>query len=409
MPSNLNALLIAWAASLIIIGGTTLFFEITHDPSAPQTHDVASPQNSGETNTGPAAAHTGPAGSVNTATPAEDPTEDIAQPGAPVEQAHDSDMATAEPQLQTPPTEAQASHPQQDMDTGLTSVPPTPAPEQAQTVASLQAGIRVEALPGLLEQSNQGPLPRVSRDGQRPLDAYAAPKPSRPDSRPKIALVITELGMRARSTRRAIADLPSAVTFAFSPYASNLMDWGEQSRRTGHEVMLMIPMEPVNYPQSDPGPLALLTSRSARENINILKSSLGRLTGYVGVINHMGSRFTAASESLRPVLEELHRRGLMFVDSRASQYSLAASMARDLGMPASFSNRFIDISPNAGEIAKQLADLESRARVYDYAVGLGRPYPVTIDAVKVWAANLEDRGFVLVPISATANEQPLPR
>lgn len=387
MPSSLNALLAAWAISLIVVVGTTVFFELTYDPNAPKepvhsdSGDVASNQSADE----PIA--TEPAQHENTPTEQNDT-------------AITSHQAE-EPKREDPPV-------RQDMTTGLVERQEQQPRSEPQPIARLSSGIRIEAIPELIEQSNQGPLPRVSSDGRRPFDEYAAPPPPN-DSRPKIAIVITDLGMRARITRRAISDLPPRVTFAFSPYAPNLVEWGEQSRRTGHEVLLMVPMEPVNYPQNDPGPFSLLTSRSTRENINILKSSLGRMTGYVGIVNHMGSRFTAAAESLRPVLEELNRRGLMLLDSRSTQYSRAASMARDLGMPASFSNTYIDDDVNPGEIAKQLAELESRARVYDYAVGIGRPYPVTIDAVKVWAASLEDRGFVLVPITATANNQPLPR
>ena len=84
-------------------------------------------------------------------------------------------------------------------------------------------------------------------------------------------------------------------------------------------------------------------------------------------------------------------------------------MARAINLPVAFNNNTIDQNVNAAEIASQLTGLESRARVSGSAVGMGRPYPVTIDAVKVWAAGLEERGFLLVPISAIVDRQPLPR
>lgn len=395
MPSNLNALLSAWAISLIIVVGGVLFFEVTYDPNSQTEQDKV------ET-------------TVDSIQPG---TETLAGEAAKVEEdsvsAPDdafSETANDQAEAETAPTdERQASQSTQDPATGLTTVETRPAVQQEPApVAQITGGVRVEADPALIEQSNQGPLPRMSNEGARAFDVYAAPTPDT-GARAKIALIITELGMRSRSTRRAIADLPSRVTFAFSPYASNLIEWGEQARRTGHEALLMIPMEPVNYPQNDPGPLSLLTSRSPRENINLLKSSLGRMTGYVGIVNHMGSRFTAASESLRPVLEEIQRRGLMLVDSRSTPYSRAASMARAIGLPTAFNNAYIDEDVNPTVIAQQLEELEKWARVYDYAVGMGRPYPVTIDAVKLWAAGLPERGFELVPITAIADRQPLPR
>jgi len=409
VPSSLNALLAAWAISLIIVVGGTVYFELSYDPNAKpdaaDTHQMADNGTSDE---------------PDQTQPADDQTSSHEEPAteeapAPVVSDHqDTDTPADEPAsaADTAPDAGKDradDQPamQQDMATGLSRPVETPQ-TQPTSRAQISSGIRVEPNPDLIEQTNQGPLPRISTEGRRPFDEYAAPMP-RNRYLHKIAIVITDLGMRRNSTQRAISDLPSAVTFAFSPYSSDGFEWGVQSRRTGHEVLLMIPMEPVNYPQNDPGPLSLLTSRSSRENVNLLRASLGRMSGYVGVVNHMGSRFTAASESLRPVLEELHRRGLMFLDSRASQYSRAASMGRDLGMPTAINNNYIDENVNPGEISKQLAELESRARTLDYAVGMGRPYPVTIDAVKVWAAGLEARGFVLVPISAVANQQPLPR
>ena len=132
---------------------------------------------------------------------------------------------------------------------------------------------------------------------------------------------------------------------------------GRGSRTKGFEVYLTIPMEPVNYPQNDPGPFSLLTARTTRENINLLKSSLARFSGYVGVINHMGSRFTASADSIRPVLAELNRRGLMFIDSRSTQYSVAATMSRAIGMPTAINNRNLDEVLSETEIMNQLQEL----------------------------------------------------
>ncbi|SDE08863.1 divergent polysaccharide deacetylase family protein [Kordiimonas lacus] len=399
MPSSLNALLIAWAVSLIIIVGGTVYFELSYDPNE-KLAAMATPDNADAGAATPPVQQTEPADAEPTRTDTADATPGDTQMDTADEPAELAATTRDEPTDDTPAM-------QQDMTTGMTQPVENPA-TQPNSQTQIRSGIRVDANPDLIEQTNNGPLPRVSPEGRRPFDEYAAPPPRNMHLH-KIAIVITDMGQRRNSTQRVITELPSAVSFAFSPYSTNGFEWGEQSRRTGHEVLLMIPMEPINYPQNDPGPFTLLTSRSARENINLLRASLGRMSGYVGVVNHMGSRFTAASESLRPVLEELNRRGLMLLDSRASQYSRAASMGRDLGLPTAINNNFVDENVNPGEIAKQLAELESRARSLDYAVGMGRPYPVTVDAIKVWAAGLEERGFVLVPISAVANKQPLPR
>lgn len=396
MPSNWNALFVAWAMSLIIVIGGGLFFELTHVPGE---HKSA---------TEPASeAHSTPATETQHAEAAEDlstsqPATHDAQPDETLEDGgpatHDEDT--------TEYTSAEATAPQQDPTTGLAIEPETTA-ESAPELA-ISGMLPVQADPALLETTNQGPLPRISDDGRRPVEVYGAPGPI-DRTKPRIALVVTDMGMMARNTRRAIAELPPQVTFAFSPYAPNLIEWGEESRRNGHEVLLMIPMEPENYPQNDPGPLSLLTGYSTKENVGMLKASLGTFTGYVGIINHMGSRFTAAVDSLRPVLDELQARGLMIVDSRASQFSRAVNMARAIGVPSAYNNRYVDDNLSADAILAELTELENIARATGNAVGVAHNYPVTINAVNRWAAGLEARGFVLVPVTSVADRQPLPR
>lgn len=367
MLSNVNALLIAWAISLIVVVGGVLTLEAVHDPNAPTEQTAETP-------------------------------------------AAEAEKAADEPAGETPSNAGQKAP--AEAATAPDDVSGMPAPGQQQTGSQLdidaQRIIPAVALPELLEQSPQGPLPKISEDGRKPFEVYAAPRPTTPAAA-RIALMVTDLGLRRPNTKRALAELPTNVAFAFSPYTSELNSWGEQSRRAGHEVFLTLPMEPVNYPQNDPGPFTLLTSYSTRENINILKTSLGKLTGYVGVVNYMGSRFTAASDSIRPVLEELNRRGLMFVDSRTTRYSRAAAMAKAIGLPVAINNGYIDEDLSRTKISDQLEKLEQRAKVQGTAMGLARPYPVTIEVIKVWTATLEERGFALVPVTSIANMQPIPR
>ncbi|WP_417451181.1 divergent polysaccharide deacetylase family protein [Kordiimonas sp.] len=381
---------IAWAVSLIIVIGGGLLFEFTYTPT-PETQAATT-------------------SSVDTATATDHVPDAIGSYNENADSARQEPVSA--PSL--PDSNSNGSNDgvdelpaQQDPVNGLSM--PGAATTGDEARAAISGPMPVQADPALLETTNQGPLPRIAEDGRKPFQVYAAPPPRDTTGRPSIAIVVTDMGMMARNTRRAIAKLPQAVTFAFSPYAPNLIEWGEEARRNGHEVLLMIPMEPQNYPQNDPGPLSLLTSYSTRQNVNMLRASLGGFTGYVGIINHMGSRFTAAADSLRPILDELQSRGLMIVDSRASQYSRTVNMARAIGLPSAYNNRYVDDSLIQDEIAAELEALEGQARATGTAVGLAHNYPVSINTIERWAAGLEARGFILVPVTAIADRQPLPR
>ena len=131
-----------------------------------------------------------------------------------------------------------------------------PVDATAQTAEPVDTGpvappfrpIPVQASPELIEISDQGPLPIVSDTGERSSEYYAATPIMAPDAA-KIAIIVTDMGMQSRRTRRALAEMPDNTTFAFSPFGQGNSGWAEQARRDNHEVLLMLPMEPVNYPR----------------------------------------------------------------------------------------------------------------------------------------------------------------
>lgn len=258
--------------------------------------------------------------------------------------------------------------------------------------------------PALIERGANGPLPKIGPDGRQPWQVYArSVDPG--ERRPRIAIVVSDLGHHAAVTREAIQRLPGAVTLAFSPYADHLDEWIAEARAGGHEVLLAVPMEPLGLSEADLGPHTLLTSLSPQANTERLEWMLGRATGYVGVTNHMGSRFTASPEALRPVLMELKRRGLMFLDSRSTGRTAGMAIAADLNMPRTINDRFIDNQASRTNIDLRLAELESLARETGVAIGIGFPYPVTLERVSNWTPLLEGKGIALVPITAVANLQ----
>jgi len=169
--------------------------------------------------------------------------------------------------------------------------------------------------------------------------------------------------------------------------------------------MLHLPMEPESYPNSDPGPQALLTTLSQQENLARLEWLLSRGGGYVGAVNFMGSKFTTTETSLRPVLAEMKSRGLLFVDSRSSPKSLGGAIARDLGVPVARSDSFIDSPASRDAVDAKLDELEKLARRDGAALGIGFLYPITIERVTNWAQGLGGRGVVLAPVSAVVNRQ----
>ena len=266
-------------------------------------------------------------------------------------------------------------------------------------------GGHLVADPALVEDSPFGPLPVIAADGRAPMTAYAQAVKT-DDKRPRIAIVIGGLNVSAANTKLALARLPAPVTLGFVPFAFDAQATVDLAREAGHEVLLEVPMEPFDFPESDPGAHALMAAASGDENIRRLSWSLSRFTGYVGITNLLGARFMSEQATLEPVLKETARRGLIFVDNGASRSSLALTAARHVDAAIATGSLVLDEVQTKDSLDKKLGELEAEARRNGFAIGVASAFPVTIARVAEWAENVETRGFQLVPISALAVKPP---
>jgi len=270
---------------------------------------------------------------------------------------------------------------------------PPPVAIEKQTFA----GTTLVADPALIENTPEGPLPRIADDGRKPMNVYAAPATA---GKFRIAIVVSGLGISTKATTAALASLPSGVTLGFAPYADDVQHWVNQARQLGHEAILEVPMEPFDFPDSDPGPHTLRTGVDEDSNLQGLTWALTRVTGYAGVTNLLGQRFLSDSDALSPALSYLARRGLYFYDNGDSQQSTAPQVAATTATPFGQANESLDSIQTAQEIDRHLSALEDEARAHGSAIGSGFLYPVTLDRIAAWSKGLQGRGFVLVPVSA---------
>src|SRR3546814_8206873 len=117
------------------------------------------------------------------------------------------------------------------------------------------------------------------------------------------------MGLNQQLTLLAAERLPPEISFSFNPYAQDLKPMVERARTIGHEALLDLPMEPFDYPSSDPGPYTLLTSLNEDENIRRLDWALSRASGFIGFANLMGSKYTSSPDHMGFVAERLKARG----------------------------------------------------------------------------------------------------
>ena len=187
------------------------------------------------------------------------------------------------------------------------------------------------------------------------------------------------------------------------PYAKDLREQERAARANGKEIMLHLPMEPAG--RADPGPGALLVSMTDNEIGRRSAAALDGYDGYVGVNNHMGSRFTAFKPGMHTVLEQVKARGLMFLDSRTTAQTVGEQTALEIGVPTLPRNVFLDDEETLAAVRKKLTETEEVARRQGYVVAIGHPHEVTLQALAVWLPTLQAKGLVLAPVTAVLRKR----
>jgi len=340
------------------------------------------------------------------APPAEAPKNDAPPPAAP-----------AQPQLAAPVPDAPAKLPQITLPNvpapeaeTANRVPPPPAisepaippggePLAPPSFAQLPVRNDLKPLPAgpandLLRNSPNGPLPIVA-GARQARTVYARPFTVEGNP-PRIAVVVTGLGLSRESTEAAISKLPPEITLSFSPYAGNLDNWIKRARASGHEVLIDLPLEPPNYPVHDAGPLSILTRHGPAEAVAHLDAILARTTSYVGVAGALRSP-VAAKEQWAPMLRDLKNRGLLFVGD-------GLVGVPDADVPASLSVSLVaDETPFRLAIDTRLGRLLAAAQRDGSALAYVSARPVTLERLLAWLASFPQRGVSLAPVSAVVH------
>ena len=263
-----------------------------------------------------------------------------------------------------------------------------------------------EEAPGALAPA-AGPVPARPDMGQPPSAAQpAAERPARErfarafdknGARPRVAVIVTGLGLTRDATFRAIEDMPPEVTLAFSPYADNLAPLVERARARGHEVLLAVPMEPADLRRRDAGPAALTVSHSEAATRQRLAWMTGRIHSHVGIIGDLGDRFARDPVAMKPLFEELAAKGLLYIENRLESPGPAAASN---GVPAAAVTVWLDRDLSADAIDSEIAAAEARARRGGSVVVVARPYPVTLARVAAWMKTFDRKALVAAPVSA---------
>jgi polysaccharide deacetylase 2 family uncharacterized protein YibQ len=230
------------------------------------------------------------------------------------------------------------------------------------------------------------------------VDAAAVPlHASAPHSTSaRFAIVIDDIGFNVSFAEKFIALTPK-ITFAVIPQAPFASQLSHQAHRAGHQLILHLPMEPL---QAEKGETHLFTTQmTAAEMRNFLNLNLVQTPYAIGFNNHQGSRFTADTNAVEKLLSIIADYQWLVLDSRTTAASKLAELAEQQGIPHLSRTVFLDNDRSVAAITQQLQQMWRHAQRGEPQVAIGHPYPETAQAVGHFLTQSPKILGQLVPLS----------
>lgn len=215
---------------------------------------------------------------------------------------------------------------------------------------------------------------------------------------PRIAIIIDDIGYQLAAGRRAI-ELPGPLAYAVLPDTPSGRALAETAHRNGKEVLLHLPLEAVAHEgPAEPGGITMdMTHDMLRHSF---AAALESVPYAIGVSSHRGSLLTRHPGHMTWLMQEIRRRdGLFFIDSYTHHKSIALRIAKETGVAAVRRDVFLDSDRSAAALAREFDRLKALALERGIAVGIGHPYPETLDFLERELRALDGKDFELIPIS----------
>lgn len=166
----------------------------------------------------------------------------------------------------------------------------------------------------LYENTKHGVLPRISPDGMRVLDAYAARSEVARDAKKiKVAIVLGD--EKHDDLNKQLEKLKNfKVSFVVPHYLENLQKIVDIIQSKGHEVFIQLPTQN-SIPATRKSTVSPFLANTSPEDILLkLDYLLASAKHTIGIANTFPTLLTKSKKDIGTIWAELEKRGLAFLD-----------------------------------------------------------------------------------------------
>ncbi|MDR2682145.1 MAG: divergent polysaccharide deacetylase family protein [Holosporaceae bacterium] len=233
------------------------------------------------------------------------------------------------------------------------------------------------------EQTTYGLLPKISADGDRVFDAYAAKFLD--TGKKKACLVIYVDTGSVEYLPHAIKILgTSRATFIVPHYLDNVSSLVKMIHDAGHEIFLQIPTQASTTANQKNEIAPFLANSNTEDTVDKLMHLLAVSKYVIGIANTLPTLLTKSQKDITVILEELAKKGLAFLDLEKTNDVLQA-LSSDVGV----------IHANASVVfdAKSVLEVSDDSDGKIFLIHLDK-LPDFLAAMAKW------ENYVIAPISA---------
>ncbi|MDO5055053.1 MAG: divergent polysaccharide deacetylase family protein [Pasteurella oralis] len=201
----------------------------------------------------------------------------------------------------------------------------------------------------------------------------------------KLAIVIDDIGYHQKEDAQVYA-MPKAVSVAIIPSAPHAQQRNLQAQQQGRDVLIHMPMQPLNQQKIEAGGLTLgLTETEVKQRVKTAKDIVSYA---IGMNNHMGSAATSDVDLMTKLMIALREQHLFFLDSRTIGRSVAHKIAKEQGIPSLERHIFLDDSNEYADVQHQFQRAVHYAQKHGAAIAIGHPRKNTVAVLQAGLKNL---------------------
>ncbi len=213
----------------------------------------------------------------------------------------------------------------------------------------------------------------------------------------KMAIILDDAGYNLDLAKKAVS-INYPLTISILPYTKYDRETAEITRKNGKTVFLHLPMQPLSYPDTDPGKGAILLNTPENLIKILIEKDVEQIGNIDGANNHMGSAVTENPKKVKQTLIYLKSYTNNFVDSHTSKNTVAFDTCRSLEMNCGISEKFIDNSADPAYIKEKLFEGAQLALKNKEIIVIGHLRPNTVAVLENILPEIEKEGVQIVTV-----------